>query len=96
VRDALATTLNAPTQPFPAAGGDWRWLMDQGGRRMRNVQARALLMRAVRGYFDGQDFVEVETPLAVPSPGLDTHLSAFGVDGMRACRAGSSPAPSTR
>jgi hypothetical protein len=31
VRDALATTLNAPTQPFPAAGGDWRWLMDQGG-----------------------------------------------------------------
>lgn len=86
VRDALVTTLNAPTRPFPATAGDWRWLTDQGGRRMRNVQARALLMRAVRGYFQGQDFVEVETPLAVPSPGLDTHLSAFGVDGARVPR----------
>lgn len=45
--------------------------------------ARAKAYAAVRGYFAGERFVEVETPAAVPSPGLDLHLDAFGVAGAR-------------
>ncbi|MCA9578825.1 MAG: EF-P lysine aminoacylase GenX [Myxococcales bacterium] len=59
---------------------------DDDGRRLKNVVLRARLMRAVRHYFDDQGFVEVETPLAVPSPGLDTHLDAFELGGARAPR----------
>lgn len=86
VGEAQLELLNVPTQPFPAPGGDWRWLNDDEGRRMAHVLARAAMMRAVREYFDGERFVEVETPLAVPSPGLDTHLDAFSVGGSRAPR----------
>jgi elongation factor P--(R)-beta-lysine ligase len=37
----------------------------------------------VRGYFEQQGFVEVETPLRVPSPGQEVHLEAFGTEGGR-------------
>jgi lysyl-tRNA synthetase class 2 len=40
----------------------------------------------VRAFFEGRDFVEVETPLLVPSPGLDVHLSAFEVKTGRETR----------
>jgi lysyl-tRNA synthetase class 2 len=33
----------------------------------------------VRDFFEARDFLEVETPLLVPSPGLDVHLDAFPV-----------------
>jgi lysyl-tRNA synthetase class 2 len=36
-------------------------------------------MRQVRVFFDARDFLEVETPLVVPSPGLDVHLDAMRV-----------------
>jgi lysyl-tRNA synthetase class 2 len=36
-------------------------------------------MEAVRRFFAARDFVEVDTPAIVPSPGLDVHLSAFEV-----------------
>jgi lysyl-tRNA synthetase class 2 len=32
---------------------------------------------AIRRFFDGAGFLEVETPIAVPSPGLEPHLFAF-------------------
>jgi len=41
---------------------------------------RAELVRRVRTWFEDQDFLEVETPVLVPSPGLDLHLDAFAVD----------------
>jgi lysyl-tRNA synthetase class 2 len=43
----------------------------------RSVEARAALYRAVRAFFDGQGFVEVETPLRVRNPGLEVHLEAL-------------------
>ena len=43
-------------------------------------------LSAVRSWFDERSFVEVETPLAVPSPGLDLHLAALEARGMRAPR----------
>jgi elongation factor P--(R)-beta-lysine ligase len=40
---------------------------------------RAALIRQVRQFFHDRRFLEVETPLAVPSPGLDVHLDAVEV-----------------
>ena len=40
---------------------------------------RARAMRAIRGFFEGRGFVEVETPAIVPSPGMDLHLDAFAI-----------------
>ena len=40
------------------------------------LEARARIRRAVRDWFDGQGFVEVETPARVRSPGQEVHLDA--------------------
>jgi len=39
--------------------------------------ARAAILRAVRGYFEAQGFLEVETPARVMSPGQEVHLEAI-------------------
>jgi elongation factor P--(R)-beta-lysine ligase len=58
----------------PRQGGDvHRFVHDRVGRLLR---ARSLLLDVVRGFFRGRGFVEVDTPLLVPSPGLDLHLDA--------------------
>jgi lysyl-tRNA synthetase class 2 len=51
--------------------------------RVARLRMRAELMREIRAFFDGQDFLEVETPLLVPSPGLDVHLDALRVEQRR-------------
>ncbi|MFI5306935.1 MAG: EF-P lysine aminoacylase EpmA [Polyangiales bacterium] len=50
------------------------------------LERRARATRAIRGFFDAQRFVEVETPALVPSPGLELHLDALEVSGARARR----------
>ncbi len=40
-------------------------------------------MRAVRGYFEAQGFLEVETPARVMSPGQELHLEAIPAGGGR-------------
>ncbi|MGE3673115.1 MAG: EF-P lysine aminoacylase EpmA [Polyangiaceae bacterium] len=44
------------------------------GQRMR---ARAAAQRFVRSYFDAAGFLEVDTPVRVPAPGLDLHVDAL-------------------
>ncbi len=76
----------APLAPFPRAGGDWLALQRDERALIRRLEARARAMQVVRAYFAAEGFLEVETPLTVPSPGLDVHLAAFEVHGMRAPR----------
>jgi lysyl-tRNA synthetase class 2 len=46
---------------------------------MKLLRERAHVLALVRAFFAQRDFLEVETPLLVPSPGLDLHLEAFEV-----------------
>lgn len=55
------------------SGGESRRI---AGRRAA-LEARAAIRRAVRDWFDGQGFLEVETPARVPAPGQEVHLDAI-------------------
>lgn len=46
-------------------------------KRTPALVARAAILRAVRGYFEAQGFLEVETPTRVLSPGQEVHLEAI-------------------
>ena len=45
----------------------------------KRLVARARILRDVRAFFDSRGYLEVETPLAIPCPGLDLHLDAFEI-----------------
>lgn len=45
------------------------------------LQARARALGAVREYFARDHFLEVDTPLRVPAPGVDLHLDAIPAHG---------------
>ena len=42
-----------------------------------NLRKRARIISGIRRFFDAKGFVEVETPLMVPQPGMEPHLEAF-------------------
>jgi elongation factor P--(R)-beta-lysine ligase len=46
---------------------------------VKRLAERAAIVRDLRRFFEARGFLEVETPLVVPSPGLDLHLDAFTV-----------------
>jgi lysyl-tRNA synthetase class 2 len=46
---------------------------------MKRLRERARVRADVRRFFETRGFLEVETPVMVPSPGLDLHLDAFEV-----------------
>jgi len=48
---------------------------------MKLLRERARVARDLRRFFDARGFVEVQTPVMVPSPGLDLHLDAFEIAG---------------
>jgi lysyl-tRNA synthetase class 2 len=55
---------------------------------MKKLARRAEILREIRAFFEERGFLEVETPLAVPSPGMELHLDAFALmdDAKRAPR----------
>ena len=54
--------------------------------RIAALTQRAAILDDIRAWFRARAFVHVETPSAVPSPGLDVHLAALEVRGLRAPR----------
>ncbi|WP_323989679.1 EF-P lysine aminoacylase EpmA [Nguyenibacter sp. L1] len=50
---------------------------DRIAERLPLLRRRALVARAVRAFFDARDYLEVETPYAVPTPGEEVHLRVF-------------------
>jgi lysyl-tRNA synthetase class 2 len=53
------------------------WTPDAFAARLPFLRRRARLTEAVRAFFDGRGYTEVETPYAVATPGEEVHLSAF-------------------
>lgn len=64
-------------------GADAEWGA-RGGVAM--LGRRDALRRAVRGFFEGRGFVEVDTPVVVRSAGPELHLDALEVHGLGATR----------
>lgn len=67
--------------------GEWPPSMGERGddlarfspERFERLAKRARLTRALRTWFDEKGFLEVETPLVVPSPGTEVHLDPVAV-----------------
>jgi len=53
------------------------WRPDRLARRRANLMARGRILGAVREFFAGAGYVEVDTPALQVSPGLEPHLRAF-------------------
>jgi elongation factor P--(R)-beta-lysine ligase len=62
----------SPPSPF--------WRPDIHADRRSRLLARSAIKRAIRSWFEGQGFVEVETSCLVASPGNETHLHAFATE----------------
>jgi elongation factor P--(R)-beta-lysine ligase len=73
--EALFSDVQTASGDFAAAGAEFVELQRRAGR----LRQRAALSKRVREFFDARGFLEIETPLVVPSPGLDLHLSALPV-----------------
>ena len=56
------------------------WRPDIYARRRPNLQVRQAVLRAIRDWFSGEGFAEVETPALQVSPGLEPHLKAFATE----------------
>ncbi|HUQ05749.1 MAG TPA: EF-P lysine aminoacylase EpmA [Kofleriaceae bacterium] len=67
-----------PRTEYPPRGSEVARL---GMARRGNLAARGRMMAALRELFASRDFIEVETPLWVPSPGLEVHLVAVEAGG---------------
>lgn len=72
----LITRIHAPE---PRGDGDFARFAWHGVAR--HLAARGRALRAVRGFFEREGFLEVETPFRVPAPGVDLHLDAHAADG---------------
>jgi elongation factor P--(R)-beta-lysine ligase len=72
--DVLAT----PGRDLARADSDFAWGRAGG---IAALHERHAALRAIREFFDGAGFVEVETPAVVRSPGLELHLDALEVLG---------------
>ena len=53
------------------------WRPDRFQMRRQYLERRALIREAMRQFFAGAGYVEVETPALQASPGLEPHLKAF-------------------
>lgn len=82
VRDGRVELVHRPGRPEwpPSAQTPGSRLAKLGPERWRRLEQRAEIARRVRRWFDDRGFLEVETPLVVPSPGTELHLDPVAVD----------------
>jgi elongation factor P--(R)-beta-lysine ligase len=66
--------INMPSAP---RGPTYRRIQDP--RRQRGTAARRAVTAAIREFFDGRGFLEVQTPVVVPCPGMEPHIRPFAV-----------------
>jgi lysyl-tRNA synthetase class 2 len=74
------TVLRTPAVTRPLREHAIYPFVRDGQRKYARLKARARMLSELRGFFDARGFLEVETPLVVPSPGLDVHLDALRVE----------------
>jgi elongation factor P--(R)-beta-lysine ligase len=74
--DAVVRAFGAGDYPGPATE-----VARLPRARMAALADRARALAALRQLFAARDYVEVETPLLVPSPGLEIHLDAVRAGG---------------
>lgn len=53
------------------------WLPHHFSQKKQNLETRQTVIKAVRRFFDDQDFWEVETPALQIQPGAEVHVHAF-------------------
>ena len=53
------------------------WQPDNYKSKLQLLEKRVSVIKAIRSYFDGEGFLEVETPALQIAPGMETHLHAF-------------------
>ena len=58
------------------------WSLDRHRDRRPFLAARREITRAVRGWFEGQGFAEVETAALQVAPGAEAHLHAFATEAV--------------
>jgi lysyl-tRNA synthetase class 2 len=64
---------------MPGAKIPW-WRPDRHAARRPYLRRRAEVLAAIRAWFAGEGFAEVETPALAASPGIEPHLDAFATD----------------
>ncbi len=72
-----------PLQPYdgPGAGSMQRGMSSALESFKPVLDLRAKTLRAIRQFFYDRDFLEVETPLRLPAPALETHIDAIPAGG---------------
>lgn len=50
-------------------------------RRRKTLEVRAIIIHEIRKFFRGGGYLEVETPLRIPSPAPESHIDALPADG---------------
>ncbi|PCJ96026.1 MAG: EF-P lysine aminoacylase GenX [Zetaproteobacteria bacterium] len=56
------------------------WLPHNFAEKRHNLEGRARVIKALRSFFDDQEFTEVDTPILQVCPVMDTHIHAFRTD----------------
>lgn len=62
------------------------WLTHNFENKRPFLEKRARIISSVRGFFDGQEFIEVQTPALQICPGMDAHIHAFKTNLLAADR----------
>lgn len=63
------------------------WRPDRFAAKRPLLRQRSRILAAIRAWFAGEGFVEVETPALVASPGIEPYLNAFATE-IRGARGG--------